>query len=458
VVLSLALIGARAAARLRLRSAAPRCARFALAGLAFTLFVGSGCATLRERLAFELTGRSLELSFDRPSDLLPPEGMRVTSTDGRAVSLAWDPVLLGDVAGYAITRSNKAEGPYDVVGLTYSRFATVYVDRGREKQTLGDGQTYFYRVHPYDGGGHASRSHAFARATTEPAPEKPDSPQAYSSLPRRVVLSWTASERRSVAGYAVLRSPTQAGPWEEVAFVEGRVTTIYEDEVPGDLRVMYYRLQAVNGFGGKSEMSEPVRAVTKAKPLPPLVPKVAQSQLGAIALEWPRNVEPDLVRYELWRAPWSEEQARFGEEERVISVDVPATAATDDDVGCGQRIRYRLRAVDDDGLVSDPSEALEVVARDIGLQARASNGRAELRWDAERARGFPTARIVQRRAFWPDRVLGEVRGTTAFPLPPLGSGEQRLEVQLVRPPDAAPDAGAPAAPRAPACAIVVRTP
>jgi hypothetical protein len=85
--------------------------------------------------------------FDRGSLLLPPEGLRVTSNEDRQIALAWDPVLVGDVAGYAILRaSGKPEGPYARVGITKSRFGTVFSDAGQSAGALGDGQTYAYRV------------------------------------------------------------------------------------------------------------------------------------------------------------------------------------------------------------------------------------------------------------------------------------------------------------------------
>ena len=89
-------------------------------------------------------------------------------------------------------------------------------------------------------------------ATTEERPAVPDGLQVYSNLPRSAVLSWKPSETSGVSGYAIYRCPSTAGPWERVVFVEGRLNTVYEDTVPGDLRVMYYRISAVNRFGGES--------------------------------------------------------------------------------------------------------------------------------------------------------------------------------------------------------------
>lgn len=420
----------------RFRAAGPTGALRA-AVLASLLLVA--CTSAQRVLERRLLAPSIELSFDRPADLMPPERIRVTSTAARQIALAWDPILVGDVAGYAVLRATQAEGPYTVLGRTPSRFETIYLDAGNAPGSLGDGQTYFYRVHPFDAEGRVSRSHSFVAATTDPAPDPPQGLHAYSNLPRRVVLRWDVSPREDVTAYAVLRSPTVAGPWEQVAIVEERLRSVHEDLVLGDLRVMYYRLLALNRFGGQSEMTEPVRAVTKADPLPPLGLAVATRTLGSLRLQWAPNVEPDIVRYELWRAVW--DGSAWGVEGRIGEIEAPATELTDGEVACGARVRYRARAVDRDGLVSDFSRALETRGAEAGLEVAGAEEGLELRWDGEATRGWPRARVFEERGWRPDRLLGEVEAASRFRLPALSPGAHRLKLVLEEPEVAAPAAG-----------------
>lgn len=398
----------------------------ALAVVVFAL----ACTPVAPRV--KLPKRPVSLTFDRPSDLVPPEGMRVRATHARTVSLAWDPVLVGDVGGYVVMRSKSKTGKFKDVGRTDSRFETIYTDAGAMPGALGDGETYYYRVHPYDALGRVSRSHTFVKATTDPPPEPPIGIQAYSYLPRRVVLSWEPSPETTVVHYMVLRGPAEGGPWEEVATVDGRLNTVHEDAVSGDLFVMYYRLRAVNGFGGRSEPSDPVRAFTKAEPLPPLAPEVTQRRLGTIDLRWPRNVEPDVTLYEVSRArrPPNDGADGWTEETVVAEVPAPDTTFSDQDIGCGEPVRYRLRAKDDDGLVSGYSEPLEAVGQGIGLSVSRTGGKLELRWDPNKAEGYERVRIYSRRRLGPDRLLGEVTDDDHFPLLQLGSGPAHLVVLL----------------------------
>ncbi len=389
------------------------------------------CASTTDRIAERLFARDQPLVFDRGSRLLPPEGLRVTSNQDRQVALAWDPVLVGDVAGYTILRAKgSGEEPYARVGITKSRFGTVFTDTGASAGALGDGQTYTYRVHPYDTKGRISRSHAALLATTEPKPDVPDGLQVYSNLPRSAVLSWRPSDATAVSGYAIYRSPTMAGPWERVTFVDGRLNTVYEDTVPGDLRVMYYRIAAVNRFGGESEPTEqPIRAVTKAEPLPPIGLEASAASLGRADLRWAPNVEPDLASYEVWRALAN--GAGYGEELQIAEVPAGTTELVDDALGCGESARYRLRATDADALVSLPSEPLEVQGANAGLSIERRDGALVVSWDPARAGDWTGARVAEVRSALPDRELAIVSAGNEVVLPDLGAGTE-IRVTFLR--------------------------
>lgn len=412
-----------------------------------------GCSSLDPRLVEEtFYSKYVELSFDRRADLIPPERLRVTSTADRQIALAWDPVLVGDVAGYAILRSREAANGFELIGRTMSRFQTVYIDAGSGPELLGDEQTYHYRVHPFDTQGEVSRSHAYISAATDPRPEPPSGLRAYSNQPRKVALAWEPSRNLAVAGYAVYRSPTPAGEWVQVGFAKGRLNTVWEDDVAGDLRVMYYRIKALNNFSGASDPSSPVQAVTKAEPLPPIALGASAETLGSVELGWAPNVEPDLRGYEVRRAV-EEPNGDLGSEQSLGEVPADASRFVDTNVGCGQRMRYRVRAIDRDQLVSGFSEPLTVTSQDLALGVAAGASGPELRWDPARASRWPTARIAELRSALPDRELGTLAADARFPLRDLSAGVHRLRVTLTASDPATGVAGA--IPDAPSCIVDV---
>jgi len=92
-------------------------------------------------------------------------------------------------------------------------------------------------------------------------------------------------------------------------------------------------------------------------------------------------------------------------------------------------VRYRLRAIDADGLESYYSEPLDVTARDLGLALARAEGGMVLRWDEKRAQPFSSAKVSELHRFWPDKQLAAVSGKSEVALPELGAGT-RLEVAL----------------------------
>ncbi len=338
-----------------------------------------------------------------PAQLPTPEGLRATSGELRSIPLQWDPLLRGDVGGYVIERSHQHHGPFERIAAVAGRAITAYVDTGTSERAraedaepqapLGDETTRFYRVRAFSADGHltATASQVVA-ATTSPPPAPPEGLRAYSHQPRQVPLGWRASQDPNTALYVVERSPTSGGPFEPVAELQGRHHTVHVDRGLGNLRVFYYRVSAVNSAGGRGEPTQPVRAVTKPEPLPPLGLRVAERRLGANRLSWDTNVETDIVEYQLLRI-------REGTDapELVASVPVDTTSAEDTGVAAGEPLAYTVIARDRDGLESDPAQPIAVASEGYGLSARVKPEGVVLEWNPRKAEGFRGARVFSRR-------------------------------------------------------------
>ncbi|MGI9591036.1 MAG: fibronectin type III domain-containing protein [Myxococcota bacterium] len=330
------------------------------------------------------------------TELPPPRGVRATSGELRAVPLYWDPLLAGDVGGYAVERASSREGSYQAIAALPGRSATAYLDWGpsnwpgadASRDQLADGETLFYRLRAFDSrGGLSSSVSAVVVGTTAPAPDPPTGLRTFSHQPRQIPLSWDASPDPYVAGYVIERSPTSRGPFEPLADVRGRFDTVYLDQGLGDLRVFHYRISAVNRAGGQGEPSAAVRAVTKSEPLPPLGLGVLGRRLGANRLAWEPNVERDLTGYRLARR-----RADARKSELVAVLPADSTRALDDAVGADEGITYILTAIDSDGLESDAS-LLPVTSVGYELSAQAGSDGVELAWNPRRDEGWAGARV-----------------------------------------------------------------
>jgi fibronectin type 3 domain-containing protein len=356
------------------------------------------------------------LSNARSARLVAPEGLRARSDELRAIPLKWDPVLAGRVGGYVVERAaSRKKADYQRVAILPERFATSFVDRGTDlapKATprgrsgvgdLGDGTTYFYRVRAFDDAGRISRfASEVVSATTHPPPPRPEDLRTYSHRAHKIALTWRPVEDETVAGYLIHRSPSSRGDYHLVARVDGRFNTTWVDWGLEPLRVLYYRVVAVNRAGGEGLPSHSRRGVTKPEPLPPHDLEVAEQQLGSIRLAWVPNVESNIAGYRLFR------QREKGEsEELVTELGREQTSAVDEKVGAGESLTYHAVAFDSDGLVSASSEPVRVRGVGYGLEAKVRGGRVELRWDERLHERFGSARVL-RDGFFGARQLAEV--------------------------------------------------
>jgi hypothetical protein len=366
-----------------------------------------------------------DLAMEPTTDLQAPEGLRAASGELRVIPLKWEPLLVGDIGGYIVERAPERDGPFEPLARVSGRLTTTYLDRNTvpadppvasapESEPIGgesvprlDGITWFYRVRGYASDGTAgSRVSALAVATTAPPPEPPEDLRAYSRQPRAVPLSWRASADPDVVGYRVERSPTASGPFELVTEIDGRHQTIYVDRGLGDLRVFYYRVVAVNAEGGLGDASEPVRAVTKPEPLPPIGLHTVDQRLGANEVAWEPNVEEDIVEYRLYRILEGEDAPTL-----VMSLGSEQTTATDAAVAAGQRVSYTLVAIDRDGLESDPANPIEVESEQYGLSATVRPDGVHLEWKDRPEEGFRGGHVF-RSALLQNKNLGFTPGNS----------------------------------------------
>ena len=373
---------------------------------------------------------------DAEPGLPAPQALRASSGQLREIPLRWDPLLDESVGGYVLERAPERQGPFELLAGLAGRNATVYVDRGpgswpgasnRGPETLSDGQTFFYRVRAFErDGALGPRSEAVA-ARTAPPPDPPAELRAWSHRPRLVPLGWEPATDVHAAGYVLERGPTPDGPFERIANIQDRWQTSWVDEGLGDLRVFFYRISTVNGAGGRGEPTQPVRAVTKPEPLPPLGLRVVARRLGENELGWDPNVEQDLKGYRLLRI-----RAAASAAEPVAELRRKATVAVDAEVDPGERLSYVVVARDRHGLESAPSGRVEVESEGYELSATLREDGVHLQWNPRVDEGYERARILL-ETWLGSRELAHVTGSTWVHTDVESGTRYRYRVVLERP-------------------------
>jgi len=89
-----------------------------------------------------------------------------------------------------------------------------------------------------------------------------------------IILSWLMARDADVVKYEIYRAGTLDGTYNLYHTVNGRNNTSYTDTEVFVNEVYYYKIAAVDGFGQRSELSEPVFAMPENDETPPTVTKI----------------------------------------------------------------------------------------------------------------------------------------------------------------------------------------
>jgi subtilase family serine protease/Tol biopolymer transport system component/flagellar hook assembly protein FlgD len=190
------------------------------------------------------SGVSLEVGDIEPPPV--PTDLQA-GVNGSDVSLAWQPVIAPDLAGYAVLRD----------GARIGESATpAYLDASRPNGT------YSYSVRSRDAVGNESADSAPASATVSVG--APPVPVLAATTPPAggVLLSWT---HPGAAGFLLQRATVAGGPYEPIASTGDVREHADHDVRPG--AAYFYTVRALDAVGNASGASNEV-AVTPAAPTP----------------------------------------------------------------------------------------------------------------------------------------------------------------------------------------------
>lgn len=283
------------------------------------------------RLAAETTEPSDEADETPPS---VPGDVEAEAESPSEVELSWSASADGesDVDFYRVQRDGEEVA---------TPSETSFRDSGLEPAT-----EYAYRVSAVNGAGLESDPSSEASAETpDDPPSAPRDLRAEEVKAREVELAWSAAEdpQTGIDAYRVYRDGEEVGTSSGTSFRDADLEPVTE---------YAYRVSAVNGSGLEGETTSEVEVTTRDE-TPPSVPedlRATDVDAHEVELEWSASEDPE-TGVDLYRV------FRDGEEIGTAS----ETEFEDDDVSPFTVYRYRVSAVNGDGLESDRSDEVTVL-------------------------------------------------------------------------------------------------
>lgn len=212
-----------------------------------------------------------------------------------------------------------------------------------------------YAVRTKAAGGEVSALSNAAILVPRPAPEGPAELEA-TPLKQGIELTWSA-DPGATAGYAVLRRPAVQSGWSQPPVLLEPGTTSWIDTEPryGE-RWVYTVLSQASRTPPIESAPRAEREVDYRDQFPPAPPGSLRTLAlpGEVRLVWEASADADVTGYRVERAP-------FGSEAFELVAEVPGGRLEHVDSGLapGSALRYRVRAVDGAGNVSEPGKAVE---------------------------------------------------------------------------------------------------
>ncbi len=279
----------------------------------------------------------------------PPTGVKAISGQARQVPMTWTASPDPDVKGYAIFRSTDKNGAFEQIDYVSGRLRQEFVDQGTWGAPLADNTRYFYRLRAVNVVDVNSEFSNIVSATTKPVPVAVTGVTASDNLYRRVELTWQPNPEADIARYEIFRGAIEDNTTLKVGSVPAPATR-FTDTYLRDGAIYWYRIRAIDVDGLEGAMSEVVQATTKPVPVRP-AGLAARLVGGGILLEWKKNPEEDIQRYEIVTAGFLATQVGQSTEPRFLYRT---------ELSPGEEFSFQVRAVDADGLKSPYSQPVTV--------------------------------------------------------------------------------------------------
>lgn len=206
-----------------------------------------------------------------------------------------------EIEGFEILRSNRDEGPYEVVSG-----ANLLGTNVRTWQDSTPLRGNYYKVKVYDiHGYHAECWSHFAQLLDTIPPGKPATPVGVANTIGQVTVSWTPNPEEDVDGYRVFYSNRDTLFYTQLTLTPVQDTSFqYTIELETLESATWVKIKAVDYNGNLSEFSDPAMiSLPDVVPPSPAVITRSGTQANVNRIFWTPSSSTDMDKYRIKRRP-----------------------------------------------------------------------------------------------------------------------------------------------------------
>ena len=332
----------------------------------------------------------------------------------REIRLVWNSADSPFINGYYVYRSTSENDNYKrIIKVSISHTASGNKIAYADKDGLQDTTRYFYRITAIEDPETETSPSVTASAVTKGQPTTLRGFKAKSGLVKKIELTWPVSHHEDVEGYTIYVSKEKNGKYTLLKQIDGRAMHSFVHgggfEKLDDNATYYYSTRTFNKVNVESEPSETVSATTKPRPVKPSGLNGEALKVKEVPLAWQSNPENDIAVFHIYRSAGSEE---FSQTAKITG----GTSYQDKDLKDGATYRYKIRAEDKDGLLSDFSDAVSVQTKPKpqkpeGITGDIRTGNVVLSWKPGRESDI-THYVVYEKSFFGLQKIDTVKATS----------------------------------------------
>ncbi len=258
--------------------------------------------------------------------------------DMNEVAFEWKSIKDPRVKGIYIYK-NTQDGMklYKTIDTRYStHFVDLDVKPDSEYQ-------YIFKVFSDDAVGVPTKT---VKVVTKPPLDSVAWIYAQNGLPRMAKIIWRPHKNQRVKAYIIQRKGFDDEKWEDVGYLEGRLSAEFIDKDLKDNYIYRYRVRVKTYDDIISVPSEIVKVVTKPLPKPIKQLIASDNRPREISLAWEKSNYKDFDRYYLYRSDTID-----GDYELIAKLY--NNKWIDKNLGDGEKYYYKVSVVDIDGLESE---------------------------------------------------------------------------------------------------------